>query len=305
MEKIYNYTTGRGISPFYLFRGESVDSKIIFMDIDGTLCTPNGEVPETAQTAIRKARKNGHQIYLCTGRSQPEILDCILSIGFDGVIGAGGGHIEIGGKVVHHQTMAQDSVLEITDYFDKHNIGYYLESNEGLFGSANCIEAIRSRVTEGYPTDSEAYLNADAEFNWFYELIDKYQTQKIDYSKVNKISFISNEDHPFVLINNRFRNKFEIYRTTVAQFGLESGEIALKDVNKLSAIDFVLQYLGKDKMDTMAYGDGNNDIKMFEAVAYGVAMENASEELKKVSQEITSKAEDDGIHDSFKLNGLI
>ncbi|XTP54865.1 HAD hydrolase family protein [Niallia sp. Krafla_26] len=55
----------------------------------------------------------------------------------------------------------------------------------------------------------------------------------------------------------------------------------------------------------MAYGDGNNDIAMFEAVAYGVAMENASEQLKKVSKEITSKAEEDSIYKSFKLNGLI
>nr|WP_249317158.1 HAD family hydrolase [Bacillus sp. FJAT-50079] len=275
------------------------------MDIDGTLCTPNGEVPATAQKAIRIARKNGHQIYLCTGRSKPEIVDDIISIGFDGVIGAGGGYIEIGGKVVHYQTMAKDSVLEIIDYFDKNKIGYYIESNEGLFGSDNCIEAIRTRVTEGYPINSEAYVNADAEFNWFYELIDKYKTQKIDYSKVNKISFISNQDHPFVQIDSRFKNKFEIYRTTVRQFGSESGEIALKDVNKLTAIEFVLQYLDVDKTNTMAYGDGNNDIKMFEAVAYGVAMENASEELKEVSKEITSKAEEDGVFKSFTLNGLI
>jgi hydroxymethylpyrimidine pyrophosphatase-like HAD family hydrolase len=79
----------------------------------------------------------------------------------------------------------------------------------------------------------------------------------------------------------------------------------LKDVNKLTAIEFVLQYLNEDKTNTMAYGDGNNDIKIFEAVAYGVAMENASQELKRVSKEITSNAEEDGILKSFKLNGLI
>ncbi|WP_428910586.1 HAD-IIB family hydrolase [Niallia sp. Krafla_26] len=125
-------------------------TKVIFLDIDGTLCTPNGEVPDTAEKAIQLARKNGHKLYLCTGRSKPEILDRILSIGFDGVIGAGGGHIEIGGNIVHHQTMAEDSVREIIDYFDKNGIGYYIESNEGLFGSDNCKEAIRASVTNGY-----------------------------------------------------------------------------------------------------------------------------------------------------------
>ncbi|WP_343206557.1 HAD hydrolase family protein [Bacillus sp. B15-48] len=112
-------------------------------------------------------------------------------------------------------------------------------------------------------------------------------------------------DHPFVQIDNQFKNKFEIYRTTVPQFGPESGEIAVKDVNKSTAVQFVLQYLEKDKTNTMAYGDGNNDLKMFEAVAYGVAMENASEELKKVAKEITPIAEEDGIFKSFKVNGLI
>ncbi|WP_428910587.1 hypothetical protein [Niallia sp. Krafla_26] len=57
---------------------------------------------------------------------------------------------------------------------------------------------------------------------------------------MNKISFISNKDLPFEQINNRFQDKFEIYRTTVPQFGPESGEIAVKDVNKFTAIEFVL-----------------------------------------------------------------
>jgi hydroxymethylpyrimidine pyrophosphatase-like HAD family hydrolase len=55
----------------------------------------------------------------------------------------------------------------------------------------------------------------------------------------------------------------------------------------------------------MAYGDGDNDIKMFEAVNYGVAMENATKNLKRIAKEITSRAEGDGIFLSFQRNHLI
>lgn len=282
-----------------------MSKKIVFIDIDGTLTTPDGKVPWSAKQAIRTARKNGHLMYLCTGRSKPEIISSILDIGFDGVIGAGGGYIEVNNEVVHHQTMPEQSVRKIVDYFGQHEIGYYLESNDGLFGSDNCEEVIRQVVTEGIDVESKAYLEADAEFHWFYQLLDTYRGKAIDYTNVNKISFISNETHPFQEISNKFGREFTLYRTTVAQFGPESGEIAVKGVDKYKAVEYVLNYLKIPREQSMAYGDGNNDIKMFEAVHYGVAMVNATGDLKKVAQEVTAKAEDDGIMQSFKRNQLI
>lgn len=282
-----------------------LSKKIVFIDIDGTLTTPDGKVPSSAKQAIRTARQNGHLIYLCTGRSKPEIISSILEIGFDGVIGAGGGYIEVNNELVHHQTMPEQSVRKIVDYFHQHEIGYYLESNDGLFGSDNCEEVIRQRVTNKLDKDSEAYKQADAEFHWFYQLLTTYRGKAIDYGNVNKISFISNQQQPFEEISNKFGEAFTMYRTTVAQFGPESGEIAVKGVDKYKAVEYVLNVLQIPREQSMAYGDGNNDIKMFEAVHYGVAMENATDDLKKVAREITTKAEDDGIMHSFKRHHLL
>ncbi|API91590.1 hypothetical protein J32TS6_30610 [Virgibacillus pantothenticus] len=282
-----------------------MNKKVIFIDVDGTLTTPDGKVPSSAKHAIRAARENGHIVYLCTGRSRPEIISSILEIGFDGIIGAGGGYIEVNNELVHHQTMPEDSVRQIIAYFHRYQIGYYLESNDGLFGSENCKDVIRKRITEGLPEGSEAFENADLEFHWFYQLLDSYQHKAIDYGNVNKISFISSKAHPFQEISNTFDKEFTMYRTTVAQFGSESGEIAVKGVDKYKAVEFVLDYLQIPKEQSMAYGDGNNDIKMFKAVHYGIAMENATENLKKVAKEITSKAENDGLMRSFKRHQLL
>ena len=90
-----------------------------------------------------------------------------------------------------------------------------------------------------------------------------------------------------------------------SRFGKNSGEIAVKGIDKAQAVQFVLKELNISKQNTMAYGDGDNDIKMFEAVNYGVAMENATINLKRIAKEITSRAEDDGIFLSFQRNQLI
>ena len=59
--------------------------KTVFLDIDGTLVADKGIVPESAIQAIKIAQKNGHKIFLCTGRAMPEIYPFILDIGFDGI----------------------------------------------------------------------------------------------------------------------------------------------------------------------------------------------------------------------------
>lgn len=61
-------------------------SKIIFIDVDGTLVDYEGNVPASAVEAIRKARENGHRVYISTGRSKAEVYKEIWDIGLDGMI---------------------------------------------------------------------------------------------------------------------------------------------------------------------------------------------------------------------------
>ena len=45
-------------------------SKIVFIDVDGTLVDYDNLLPSSAVEAIRKARVNGHKVYISTGRSR-------------------------------------------------------------------------------------------------------------------------------------------------------------------------------------------------------------------------------------------
>ncbi|VIS79739.1 HAD superfamily hydrolase [Streptococcus pneumoniae] len=68
--------------------------KIIFLDVDGTIVDYDNHIPDSAKIAIQQSRKNGHFVFLCTGRSKAEMPNEILDIGFDGIIGGNGSYIE-------------------------------------------------------------------------------------------------------------------------------------------------------------------------------------------------------------------
>ena len=68
--------------------------KIIFLDVDGTLVDYENHLPESAVLAVRKARENGHRVYICTGRSKAEVYENIWEIGLDGMIGGNGSYVE-------------------------------------------------------------------------------------------------------------------------------------------------------------------------------------------------------------------
>ena len=81
-------------------------NKIIFLDVDGTLVNYENYIPESAVKAIRKARKNGHKVYICTGRSKAEVYPELWEIGLDGMIGGNGSYVEHAGEIVFHKTFS-------------------------------------------------------------------------------------------------------------------------------------------------------------------------------------------------------
>ncbi|MGY3702860.1 HAD family hydrolase [Vagococcus martis] len=278
--------------------------KIAFFDIDGTLCDSSGQVLPSSKESIQAFRDKGNLTYICTGRSKPEILDSILEVGFDGIIGAGGGYIVINDEVVQHQTMDERIVKEVLSYFKEHDIGYYLETNDGLYGSDNCVRKIREEIKMIAKKTNQDYDGLAEKVSWFEAVLEEHKNDVVDYTNVNKISFINNTVS-FSDVADKFGDECYMYHSTVELFGPESGEIAVKGVDKKLAIEYVLDKLGMTKEQTIAFGDGDNDIVMFEAVDYSIAMDNATDNLKQLASEITDSADDDGIAKSLKKNGWI
>ena len=281
-----------------------MNKKVIFLDIDGTLVTDDGYVPDSAREACIKAREKGHKIYLCTGRSKPEIYDFIYEIGFDGTIGAGGGFVEIGEEMLYHKKIKRESIVKMVDFFDENNIDFYLESNGGLYASKNFRPHVERCIYGDIDNDEEARQKRDTSPNPFIEGLI-YNETNLYIENVNKVCFLETEGIPFEKIKKEFEEEFEIIKCTVPIFGENSGEVMVKGIHKAIAIESLLKHLKIDKKDTIAIGDGLNDIEMFEYCNLGIAMGNAKEKLKEIADYVAEDVHEDGLYKAFKKLELI
>ncbi|CZQ87152.1 MAG: Cof-type HAD-IIB family hydrolase [Trichococcus flocculiformis] len=281
-----------------------MDKKIIFLDIDGTLVTDDGWVPSSAADACRQARLNGHEIYLCTGRSKPEIYDFIMEIGFDGIIGAGGGFVELNDGMLYHKTVPASEVRRMVDFFDQHGVDFYLESNGGLFASKNFLPHVERCIYGDIANDPDARRRKEEQPHPFIEGLI-YGEEDLYKTDVNKACFLQSDKLSFAQIKAEFENAFDTIQCTVPQFGDDSGELMVPGVHKATAIEALLTHLSLPKERTIAIGDGLNDLEMFDYCAVGIAMGNAKEELKAVADHITTSVDDDGLYQAFRTFGLI
>ena len=283
-----------------------MSKKIIFFDVDGTLVDvrPSREyIPESTIKAIKETRKKGNLCFLCTGRSKAEIFPHIMDVGFDGIIGAGGGFVEIDGEMLYHKKVSKEQVNHVVNFFEQNDFDYYIESNGGLYASKNLIKRLERIIYGNLENDVKARELKEKEPSHFISSLKEGQDMHRD--DVNKICFLEKDGISFEVVKKEFENDFNVINCTVPSFGENSGELSVSGVNKKFAIKALIEHLNISIEDTYAYGDGLNDIDMIEYCKYGIAVGNAKEELKKVADEVTDDIASDGIYNSMKKHGLI
>ena len=77
-------------------------------------------------------------------------------------------------------------------------------------------------------------------------------------------------------------------------------DVDTKGGGKHIGVDKIIEYYKIDISETMAFGDGGNDLSMIEHCAIGIAMGNANEKLKKAADYITDDVDNDGIYKALK-----
>lgn len=273
--------------------------KIILLDVDGTLVDYHGQLPASAANAVKRAIANGHEVFMCTGRARAEVQQELWDLGLDGLIGGNGNYIEHHGEAVLHNSLSEEDCRAIVDWCHERGHEFYLEANAGLFASENFREAARPVMTiyaarKGKPAPAAGETG-------FHGMV---YGQPLVRDDVMKISYIldSIEDHEAA--KKAFPN---LQHGTWGGRGAEAlfGDIGVYGITKAHAVEALLEHLGADKADAIAFGDATVDIPMFEASGYAVAMGDASQDVKDAADHITTDVEEDGITNAFKHLGLI
>ncbi len=278
-------------------------SKIIFLDVDGTLVDYYNRVPESAVKAIQRARQNGHYVFVCTGRSRAEMQPELWGIGLDGMIGGNGSYVEYDNQVIMHQMLSKEDSKAIVDWLHERGLEFYLESNNGLFASENFKEVARPVIrqyalSKGKTAAEVEHMEAE---DALHGLIYGSELYRDD---LNKVSFILNSYQDHLDSAKAFPSlKTGTWggRGETALFG----DLGVKDITKAHAIDVLLEHLQADKKDTIAFGDAKVDIPMLEYCEIGVSMGNGGPEILAMADLVTDDVEEDGLYNAFEKLGLI
>ena len=66
-------------------------------------------------------------------------------------------------------------------------------------------------------------------------------------------------------------------------------------IDKAASLDMLLSQLGIKREETIAVGDGYNDLSMIRYAGLGVAMANAAREVQDAADYITYSNQEDGV----------
>lgn len=269
---------------------------IVFFDLDGTLWDMRGNIPQSAVRAVRAARKNGHRIWVNTGRARsfvrkPELFE----MGLDGIVCGCGtmierartGQMEIGyedNDVIFYREMDRELALETVGVLKRHRIHSFLEGRDNLyvdveeFGKYPYLEYVAQEMGErllpitGY------------EGKWRFNKLSCDLRDAVDME--GALQFLNVHFHRMVHDRN-------------------VSEFIPKGCSKAEGLKQVCALEGIDVRDSIAFGDGGNDLLMLEAAGLGVCMGNGTEVAKEAADLVTAAVYEDGVALALTRLGLI
>lgn len=258
---------------------------ILFFDIDGTLIDEETHVmPESASKAIEAARKNGHLCAVNTGRTGKLVEpDRERLAGFDAFLMGCGTMITLYGRVLYHRTFSVQESKDIIEALDRYGIDAVLEGCENNFCDRPDkirTETFRRFVSRFADAGYGSFGDAAGHFDKFYAYADRADAVRAFAEEFgDRLDFVDRKKGFF--------------------------EIMPKGYSKASAMKRLAKELDVSMEQTAALGDSSNDIPMLRCAGIGIAMGNATADVKEAADYITGPLKGDGVWNALKWLGAI
>ena len=254
-------------------------------DLDGTLLRSDAKTSEYTNTVINELTAKGMLFSYATARSYhtarkvTEGLNAkIPIIVYNGASIVQNDTYEIIAKNVYNET-DKDEILSTLLRSGVYPIVYSYRDGKEKFSyiEKKCNRFIKDFIlsrkgdARDNPVETESDLGAGEVF--YFTCID--ETEKLE---------------PLYL---RFKEKYRCFYQKDIYSGEQWLEIVPKAVSKANAILQLKELLGVDHI--VAFGDGKNDIEMFELADEAYAVENAVDELKAIATGVIGSNDCDGV----------
>lgn len=261
--------------------------KAIFFDIDGTLRSfKTKSIPESNKKILKLLKEKGIKIFIATGRAPFNIsfLKDLIDIEFDGYVTMNGQIcIDNNNNVIHENWLNKEDILNVLPYIEENNIACDFTE----------IDHTYLNFKNGRVLKLEKELGGSQKFKVKDDLSSTL-TNKI--YQLNVFIDEGDEEEKFLqhMPNSRSARWTDIFMDVIP-----------KDGGKDVGITKIIEHYGIKLEETMAFGDGGNDIEMLKHVALGVAMGNARDDVKQHADFVTDTVDEDGIEKALKHFNII
>ena len=255
--------------------------KIIFFDIDDTLRnSKTGFVPSTIPTIFKQLREKGILTGIATGRGIFGVVPEIKALKPDFFVTLNGAYIEDKkGNVIYSNKIAKDKVEEYITWTKEVGIDY------GLVGShaaklSRRTEMISQAIDPIYPD-----LEVDPDF---YQKEDIYQMWTFE---------VQGDD---LVLPESLASTLRMVR-----WHEHSSDVVPISGSKAAGVAKVVDKLGLKSENVMVFGDGLNDLELFDYAGISVAMGVSHDKIKEKADYITKTLEEDGIFNALEGFGMV
>ena len=255
--------------------------KIIFFDIDDTLRnSKTGFIPSTIPTAFKQLRDKGILTGIATGRGIFGVVPEIQELKPDFFVTLNGAYIEDKkGHVIYSNKIAKDKVEEYIAWTKEVGIDY------GLVGShaaklSRRTETISQAIDPIYPNlevDPDFYRKEDIYQMWTFE--DQGDDLTLPESLASTLRMVRWHEY--------------------------SSDVVPISGSKAAGVAKVVDQLGLKPENVMVFGDGLNDLELFDYAGISIAMGISHEKIKEKADYITKTLEEDGIFDALEGFGMV
>lgn len=256
--------------------------KLIALDMDGTLLTTDKRISKRSKAAIKSAEEKGVKVVLASGRPLNGLIKSLEELNLlkdeDYVLSFNGGLVQN----TKTQKIVSKLPLKGSDLKYIYKISKELNINIHAFSEKEGL--IAPKISQ--------YTEYEAEINGIDINIKDFNTVDDDDDIIKFMMIDPQEilDPAIEKLPVEVYEKYSVFKSS--PFFLE---FTNKEVDKGLGLKKLGEYLGIKREEMIACGDAGNDLSMIKYAGLGVAMENATEEIKEAADFITTSNDEDGV----------
>ena len=288
--------------------------KAVVMDMDGTLLDSHDNIPQKTKEALISLEKQGVKLILASGRNQRRLIGIAHELKMDEF---GGYFIEIDGIAYSDLYKNERFLLHQMDKKEIEDIFSYLMTHcEVQACTEQTLYTFIPKELYSIKKKERIERNLGEEFPWtggpwtwnfdmrkaYEEIIYVQSVDEVD-GKINKLQIMDTDETILRLyedLNQRFYKKFEFFRTSHRQI-----EILPYGYSKGFTLKRLMDQNNWAKEEVLAFGDGENDVSLFEQVENSFAMGQAEQYVKDRAKYVTLSNDEEGIYKALQQLKLV